>query len=556
MIALRQLTAIAGVGVALASCVNVKQNPPMSNALIASAPQVDAPAGAVRGTTDGEMRVFRGIPYAQPPVGPLRWKPPLPLARWKGVRDAIEFGAGCHQPPPRLSNIYVAKPIPLSEDCLTLNIWTPANARNAPVFFWIYGGALQSGSSRDSLYDGKRLAERGVVVVSINYRLGVLGWLAHPELSAESSQGISGNYGLLDQIRALTWVKENIAAFGGDPANVTIAGESAGALSVMYLMASPLARGLFAKGIAESAYMISTPALKTAVHGAPSAEQAGVTLMKQLKAADLAAMRAIPGDQITASAVGFGYGPWGAVDGHVLPDQLVNVFDQGKQARVPLIAGFNSGEIRSLTSLAPPVPASAAAYENTIRDRYGDLADAFLKLYPSDNLKESIFATTRDALYGWTAERLVRKQAALGVPSYLYLWDHGYPAADTAGLHAFHASELPYVFDTFDGTPPLWPKNAHTPAEDALARAMGDYWTSFARTGRPQAKNAPDWPAYSPGKQYMHVAATPMPARDLMPGMYDLNETVMCRRRANGTLSWGWLVGLWAPKPPAAAQGC
>jgi para-nitrobenzyl esterase len=395
-----------------------------------------------------------------------------------------------------------------------------------------------------------------VVVVSINYRLGVLGWLAHPELSAESAQGISGNYGLLDQIRALTWVKDNISAFGGDPANVTIAGESAGALSVMYLMTSPLARGLFSKGIAESAYMISTPALKSALFGAPSAEQAGVNLMHQLKATDLAAMRAMPGDQITAAAAGFGYGPWGAVDGHVLPDQLVTVFDQGKQARVPLLAGFNSGEIRSLTPLAPPVPASAAVYESTIRDRYGDLAGAFLKLYPSDNLKESIFATTRDALYGWTAERLVRKQAAVGVASYLYLWDHGYPAADSAGLHAFHASELPYVFDTFDGTPPLWPKNPHTPDEDALAHAMGDYWTSFARTGRPTATNAPAWPSYSPDAHYMHFAAMPTPARDLMPGMYDLNEAVMCRRRAAGTLSWGWLVGLWAPPPPPNAAGC
>jgi para-nitrobenzyl esterase len=302
--------------------------------------------------------------------------------------------------------------------------------------------------------------------------------------------------------------------------------------------------------------MISTPALKTAVHGAPSAEQAGLTLMKQLEAPDLAAMRAIPGDTITAAAAKFGYGPWGAVDGHVLTDQLVNVFDQGRQARVPLIAGFNSGEIRSLTPLAPPVPASAAAYESAIRERYGDLADAFLKLYPSDNLQESIFATTRDALYGWTAERLVRKQAALGVPSYLYLWDHGYPAADAAKLRAFHASELPYVFDTFDGTPPLWPKNAHSPEEDALARAMGDYWTSFARTGRPQAKSAPDWPAYAPDVRYMHIAATPMPERNLMPGMYDLNETVMCRRRANGTVPWGWNVGLWAPKPSGEPAGC
>jgi len=554
--ALAALAAIAAACVALTASVHANPSPAMSDAVAGPGPVVDAPAGAVRGTAEGDLHVFRGIAYAQPPVGSLRWQPPRPLARWKGVREAIEFGAACYQPAPRLSNIYVGKPMPMSEDCLTLNIWTPADARKAPVFVWIYGGALQSGASRDPMYDGKRLAARGVVVVSINYRLGVLGWLAHPELSKESPQGISGNYGLLDQIRALTWVKDNISAFGGDPANVTIAGESAGALSVMYLMTSPLARGLFSKGIAESAYMISTPALKTAVHGAPSAEQAGLWLMQQLKQPDLGAMRAMSGEQITAAAVAAGYAPWGAIDGHVLPDQLVNVFDQRRQARVPLLAGFNSGEIRSLTSLAPPVPASAAVYESTIRERYGDLAGAFLTLYPPTNLQESIFATTRDALYGWTAERLVRKQAALGVSAYLYLWDHGYAAADEAGLHAFHASELPYVFDTFDGTPPLWPKNPDTPEEHALADAVGEYWTSFARTGRPQARNAPEWSAYSGDKGYMRFAATPVPDRDLMPGMYDLNEAVMCRRRANGTIPWGWNVGIAAPKTEATGAGC
>ena len=500
MIALCRAAAIATPLLALTASIHATPSVAMSEPRVAAAadPVVDAPAGAVRGTAEGNLRVFRGIPFAQPPIGPLRWRPPVPIERWKGVRDATEFGPACYQPPPRLSNIYVGNPMPMSEDCLTLNIWAPADVRKAPVFFWIYGGALQSGASRDPIYDGKRLAERGVVVVSINYRLGVLGWLAHPELSEESPHAISGNYGLLDQIRALSWVKENVSAFGGDPANVTIAGESAGALSVMYLMTSPLARGLFAKAIVESGYMISTPALKAAVHGAPSAEQAGLWLMQKLKQPDIAAMRAMDAAQITASAVDAGYAPWGAIDGRVLPDQLVNVFDQGKQARVPILAGFNSGEIRSLTSLAPPVPASAAEYESTIRERYGDLADAFLALYPPTNLQESIFATTRDALYGWTAERLVRKQTALGMRAYLYLWDHGYAAADEAGLHAFHASELPYVFDTFDGTPPLWPKNPDRPDEHALADAVGDYWVSFARTGRPQARLAPEWPACRP----------------------------------------------------------
>ncbi|WP_240320721.1 carboxylesterase/lipase family protein [Sphingomonas crusticola] len=517
---------------------------------------VDTTAGALRGTVEGDLRVFRGVPFAEPPVGPRRWQAPHPLPRWEGVKDATTFGPACFQPKEKLSNIYASDPMPMSEDCLTLNIWAPANARNAPIFFWIYGGALWSGASRDPMYDGRRLAERGVVVVSINYRLGVLGWLAHPDLSAESKQGISGNYGLLDQIEALRWVKHNIGAFGGDPANVTIAGESAGALSVMYLLASPPARGLFAKAIAQSAYMISTPDLKAARHGAPSAEQSGASFAAGLHAPDIAALRAIDAETLTRAARATGFGPWGAVDGQLLPDQLVTVFDKGQQAPVPLLAGFNSGEIRSLTVLAPPVPGSAAEYEATIRDRYGDLAEAFLKLYPSTHLKQSVLATTRDALYGWTAERLARKQAALGVPSYLYLFDHGYPSADQSDLHAFHASELPFVFGTFDGTPPLWPKVPETAAERAISDAMIDYWTSFARTGRPQARNAPDWPAFMGAEAYMHFADRPRPDKNLMPGMYSFNEQVMCRRRADGTIAWNWNVGLYASKLPPRVARC
>jgi para-nitrobenzyl esterase len=444
----------------------------------------------------------------------------------------------------------------MSEDCLTLNIWAPTAARNAPVFFWIHGGALVSGSSSDALYDGKRLAERGILVVSINYRLGVLGWLAHPELSKESPIGVSGNYGLLDQIEALKWVRRNIGAFGGDPANVTIAGESAGGLSVMYLMAAPLARGLFSKAIAESAYMISTPELKQQSFGSPSAEESGVKLAAALHAPDIAAMRAMDASTLTRAAPAAGYAPWGTIDGHVLLRQLVDVFDKGEQAPVPLLAGFNSGEIRSLMVLAPHPPASAAAYETVIRDRYGDLADEFLRLYPSAAIQESILATTRDALYGWTAQRLVRKQAAMGQTSFLYLFDHGYPAADSAGLHGFHASELPYVFGTSDGTPLHWPKIPETAQETRVSNAMIGYWSSFARTGRPQAANEPDWPSFGSTGSYMAFKETPQPSDRLLPGMYEFNEETVCRRRASGDMAWNWNVGLYSPKLPARQPQC
>jgi para-nitrobenzyl esterase len=532
------------------SPVYAQRSATMSASHIEAGPLADTLTGTFRGQAEGELNVFRGIPYAKPPVGDLRWAPPMPVERRAGVRPATAFGAACYQPSSKLNNIYANGPMPMSEDCLTLNVWSPKNAHNAPVFVWIYGGALWSGASRDPMYDGRKLAERGVIVVSINYRVGVLGWLAHPELSAQSPHGVSGNYGLLDQIAALTWVRDNIGAFGGDAANVTIAGESAGGLSVMYLMASPLARGLFAKAIAQSAYMISTPELKAESHGMPSAEEGGVRLASALHAPDLAALRAMDPEELTNKASAAGFAPFGAVDGRVLTDQLVTIFDKGEQAHVPILAGFNQGEIRSLRVLAPPPPASPADYERVIRDRYGDLADDFLRLYPSATMAESILATTRDALYGWTAERLVARQAEVGAPAYLYLFDHGYPAADDAGVHAFHASELPFVFGTFDGTPPLWPKVPKSPDQTALSSAMLDYWTSFARTGHPEAAHAPAWPRYADAKGYMHFVDTPVADHDVMPGMYSFNEAVVCRRKAAGTVPWNWNVGLAAPKLP------
>lgn len=521
----------------------------------AAEPIVEAPAGAVAGQIEGGVRAFKGLPYAAPPVGPMRWRPPAPAPRWSGVRDAGRFGPSCYQPV-LPGGIYADDVGPMSEDCLSLNVWAPQGASHAPVLVWIHGGALTTGSSREVIYDGSRLAARGVVVVSINYRLGVLGYLAHPELSAESPQDTSGNYGLLDQIAALTWVQRNIAAFGGDPGNVTIAGESAGGLSVMYLMAAPAARGLFQKAIAQSAYMISTPQLRRRAHGEMPAEEAGQRLTAQLHARGLADLRAMDPGVLTRAAAAARFAPFGVIDGKVLPDQLVEVFDRGEQAHVPLMAGFNSGEIRSLRMLAPPPPKSAAEYERIVRERYGDLAEAFLKLYPSRDMGESVLATTRDALYGWTAERLVRNQAAAGEASYLYLFDHGYPAADKAGLHGFHGSELPFVFGTYERTPPAWPRPPRSAGEALLSDAMIGYWTSFARTGRPTSEGEPDWPAYGAHHAYMAFKDVPRPASHLMPGMFELQEAVVCRRLASGELAWNWNVGVAAPPLPPNAPGC
>jgi para-nitrobenzyl esterase len=532
------------------SCTNIGAPAPSADV---GGPRVAAPSGTVEGRREGAVRSFKGIPYAAPPVGPARWRPPTSVTPWSGVKQATQFGPACVQPAIPEASIYASDIGSTSEDCLTLNVWSPTNAARAPVFVWIHGGALQGGSSKETLYDGARLAAHDIVVVTLNYRLGVLGFLAHPELSAESPRGVSGNYGLLDQIEALRWVKRNIGAFGGDPANVTVAGESAGGLSVMYLLASPDARGLFSKAIAESAYMISTPVLKQQRFGAQSAEQAGEKVAAALHAANVAALRAMEPQALTNAAAAAAFAPFGVVDGQVLPRQLVEIFDRGEQARVPLLAGFNSGEIRSLRFLAPPPPASAVEYERIIRERYGDLADEFLRLYPSNNLNESVIATTRDALYGWTAERLVAKQAALGLSAYLYLFDHAYPNAEAAGLHGFHASELPFVFGTLQQTPPHWPKIPGTPEEAALSEAMLDYWSSFARSGRPQAAHAPDWPAYADAKGYMDFTDAPHPAARLFSGMYALHEEAVARR-SKADLAWNWNVGVLSPRLPSRHQ--
>jgi para-nitrobenzyl esterase len=527
-----------------------------ASAFAQDVPVVDAPAGRMRGAASGDIDVFRGIAYARPPVGELRWRPPVQLPRWQGERDATQFGAACVQPPSPERSIYYSTYAAMSEDCLFVNVWAPANAHKAPVLFWIHGGSLLGGAGSEAMYDGTQFAAHGVIVVSINYRLGALGWLAHPALSAESGDNISGNYGLLDQIEALRWVRRNIGAFGGDPDNVTIAGQSAGALSVVFLMVAPDARGLFHRAIAQSAYTITMPELRNSSYPDwPAAEPTGVWLAGMLGAAGVAELRALSAEAIARGAARAGYFPLGTIDGHALPRQLVDVFDRDEQAKVPILAGFNEGEIRALRFLLPPPPVDAATYVNEIRARYGDLADAFLARYPAETMSESMLATTRDALYGWTSERLAAKQTALGAPSFLYYFNHGYPAADQSGVHAFHAAEIPFVFGTMTATPPHWPAVPQTSQERRLSKAMLSYWATFARDGMPRARGEQAWRPYDQSRTYMafdsapHLLAGP-------PNGYEIHETVVCRRRAQGGVAWHWNVGIIAPPLPPKGSVC
>ena len=370
--------------------------------------------GALAGQVDAHgVRSFKGIPYAEPPVGDKRWTAPVAAGPWKGVRDASDFGASCYETSYSPQSLFYIHQPTLSEDCLFLNVWTPPHAKKAPVIVWIHGGGFVRGGSWEPQYEGTHFAEHGVVFVSINYRLGSLAWLSLPELSEESPHKVSGNYGLLDQIEALRWVKKNIAAFGGDPGNVTIDGESAGGVSMALLMVSPLARGLFQKVIGESLGIQSCAELKQPNHGLPSAEENGMAFEKALGAADLKALRAIDPKTVTEHA-GFRGGP--NVDGWVIPRQIVDTFDRKEEAMVPVLMGFNRNEIYPVLMgfALNNLPPSSDAYEAEIRKRYGDLAAEFLRLYPSSDIKGSMMAASRDAIFGWSAERIIRDEAKAG----------------------------------------------------------------------------------------------------------------------------------------------
>lgn len=453
--------------------------------LTAATDTVRVESGLLSGAagSNPEVRVFKGIPFAAPPVRDLRWRAPKPPLKWDGVRAADKFSAICMQTPYPEGSLYRNAPQPVSEDCLYLNVWTAAKSakEKRPVMVWIHGGALTRGSGSTPTYDGEALAGKGVVLVTINYRLGVFGFLAHPELTKESDRNSSGNYGFLDQIAALEWVQKNIAAFGGDPKRVTIFGESAGSWSVNVLMATPLAKGLFQRVIGESGANFNVlPKLA-------DAEQNGVKLAHSMGADSLAALRAKSADELVKAPGAYR----GNVDGWLLPQDVYTIFAQGKQNDVPLLLGSNADE--GTAFVAGEIKADS--FREQAKRRYGDQADAYLKLYPAatdDQAKASATASMRDQTFGWEMRTWARMQSKTGKSKvFLYYFSRVPPGPNSARYGAYHASEISYVFHNLSKSNRPW-----TETDRKLSDIMSSYWVNFATTGDPNGKGLPKWPVY------------------------------------------------------------
>jgi para-nitrobenzyl esterase len=454
---------------------------PLSSATLEA---VHTAAGVLSGVpaADPSVRVFKGIPYAAPPVGDLRWKPPQPAPASKSVHSASEFSKTCLQTPVPKGSFYYRPPEPMSEDCLYLNVWTAAHSpsEHRPVMVWIHGGSLTHGSGSVPVYDGEALAKKGVVLVTINYRLGLFGFFAHPELTRESPHHASGNYGLLDQVAALQWVQKNIAVFGGDPKHVTIFGESAGSWSVNYLMASPLAKGLFERAIGESGGDFN---------GQDKLADAEAAGLKFAKSASLADLRAKPAEDLLKTSALYSFPP--DVDGWFLPEDVYSIFAAGKQNDVPILAGSNSDEGKSLA----PWRATPAKFIEEQTKRFGDLAPGFFRVYPAntdDEARDSHYASIRDFVFGWEMRTWARMSTSTGKsPAFLYYFSRVPPGPESSKYGAYHAAEIAYVFANLDKLPHPW-----EPEDRKIADLLSSYWTNFARAGDPNGKGLPDWPAF------------------------------------------------------------
>ena len=474
-------------------------------------PHVRIAQGELEGAATGMGSfVFKGIPYAAPPVGDLRWREPKPAAAWTGVRDATKFGPACMQPESRLMGISHSE---MSEDCLYLNVWTPSlkPPQSAPVMVWIHGGSFITGAGSQPGYDGSRLAQRDVVLVTINYRMGVFGYMAHPELTAESPNHTSGNYALLDQMAALRWVRENIASFGGDPRNITVFGESAGASSIAYIMASPLSKGLFDKAILESPglLMSAEPELHRDYRGITSMEAVGLAVGPHI--VDLRALSAdaLMEQSFAASKKLFGPGGTGHTrlraatpledpnavrlawtpfaDGYIVPDQLARLFAEGRFMHIPVMAGTNTNEGNLFLTHYHPV--NADSFNAWVEQAYAPCGKAVLSQYapPSPATPDQIHAAAdrvlTDSLFLYGTFSVARS-----THGYLYRFTRVSPRAQKLGLGAYHSSEIAYVFGRTLNAP-----DDYTEVDRKLSDQMMTMWVHFARTGDPRLMLSSGW---------------------------------------------------------------
>ncbi|OFX61068.1 MAG: carboxylesterase [Bacteroidetes bacterium GWB2_41_8] len=464
--------------------------------------QVQVEGGIIQGTVTEDLCIYKGIPFAAPPVGDLRWKAPQPVENWEGVKQTTEYAPAPFQG----GN----PPSGKSEDCLYLNIWTPAKSANEkiPVLVWIYGGGFSFGSTSEPVHNGEHLARKGVVLVSIAYRVGQLGFLAHPELSAENPNKVSGNYGLLDQIAGLQWIQKNIAAFGGDPNKVTIFGESAGGISVSILCASPLTNGLIHGAISQSGGSFG-PTRSTTFPGEnmktlQQAEQAGIEYAQKVGAASIADLRKIEVDKLPMG-MGMG-GAWPIVDGFVIPDDQHKLYETGNYNDVPVLIGYNSDEGLSFSPGRTP-----EEFVENVKRRFGSYADSLLQAYPlADNeVKRSARNLMRDAAFGWHTWSWASLQAKTGKSKvFLYYFDQhperpeGSPQADHGTPHGV---DVPYVFMNLD------PANPNTTKSDLeISQIMGTYWTNFAKYGHPNSDEVLEWPVFNnENPQVMYLGPTP-----------------------------------------------
>ncbi|MEZ0539984.1 carboxylesterase/lipase family protein [Fibrella arboris] len=469
--------------------------------------------GTVSGTLNaaGDVHIFRGIPFAAPPVGDLRWKAPQPVKPWTGVRKCDAFGASPIQGAPNpfgpWSAEYLIAKEPISEDCLYLNVWTGAQSttEKRPVLVWIYGGGFGSGGGNVPIYDGEATARKGVIFVSANYRVGPFGFFAHPELTKESGTHGSGNYGLMDQLAALHWVKQNIAQFGGDPSNVTIAGQSAGSMSVNCLVASPLAKGLFTKAIAESGASLARPMATLA-----QAEESGMKTMQALGTSSLAELRAKPAAELLQKGQGSVRGP--IIDGYVLPQPMGELFRAGRQNRVTLLTGWNEDEGMSFGP-----PKNAVDYKRQIRQQYGADAETMLIHYPGETDAQAAASQnnlSRDQIFGAQNYGWANLESGQGKKVYVYRFSRKLPATgEYARYGAFHTGEVAYAYDNLKFIDhQLRPLNA---TDDELAKTISAYWVNFIKTGNPDGKGVPHWPAYSGADKQIMVLGDKVHAQTL-----------------------------------------